>query len=216
MTLTTRLDAICKKLNIGTLPDRLLTTYLDAIAKHYGVDTAKLPDSLVSTYLTAIAKARGVDTLCDNLLTTQLEALAMSCGASKLPDGTLGAYLDAIIGGLDSGVQVVRFTVTGDEAFTFSASSKAAYFMNSAMANVERAAITAECTHFTFGSGNVLADMKDGEFIFNVTAATGLTTGNVSFKKDSVFADKTSAAAWFKAQYENGTPVIVTAYIRKG
>ena len=120
-----------------------------------------------------------------------------------------------IAGGNFTGRREVEIKITGDETFTFSSSSKAVYFMNPAFANLTREdIISVECTHFTYGSGNVLAEMNDGEFIFNITTATGLTTGNVSFKNSGIFTSLGEATAWFKAQYEKGTPVIVTAYIK--
>lgn len=113
---------------------------------------------------------------------------------------------------LKGGIPIV---ITGDEPFTFSSTNKALYFMESRLSNLTREDIAfAHCTHFTYGSGNVLADMNDGEFIFNITVATGLTTGNVSFKKTDTFTSLENGKAWFKKQYEKGTPVTVTAYIR--
>ena len=109
----------------------------------------------------------------------------------------------------------IQFTVTGDEVLTFSSSNKALYFMRADLTNVHKEdIISATCSHFKFGSGNVLADMNDGEFIFNVTVATGLATGNVSFKKSDVFTSRDAGVAWFKQQYANGTPVVVTVYLR--
>jgi hypothetical protein len=214
MTLTQYLDAIAEKLNIGKLPDKLISTYLEAFALHEGVDVSKLPDRLYTTYLEEILKARGVQSV-DRLRSSQLEALAKSYGATNLPDKLIRTYLEAIIEGLDAddGSLKIQFTVTGDEAFSYSANSKAVYFMNNDVAWVFKDdIIKATCTHFTFGTGEVLADMKDGEFIFNISSGLGTTTGNVSFRKDSVFTSKDKAVAWFKEQYANGTPVVVTAY----
>jgi hypothetical protein len=216
MTLTQYLDMVCEKLNIAALPDRLLTTYLEAIAQNQGVDVSALPDRLATTYLGAILKAKGVDSVPDDLVTTHLEALAKSYGVGDLPDKLISTYLEAIIPALDAGdgSLKIQFTVTGDESFTFSSANKALYFMNADLTNVHKEdIISATCSHFKFGSGNVLADMNDGEFIFNVTVATGLATGNVSFKKSDVFTSRDAGVAWFKEQYANGTPVIVTVYL---
>ena len=99
MTLTEYLDAIAEKLGVSGLPDRLLTTYLEAFAKKDGVDVSALPDRLVSTYLNAILKAKGVQPVKDNLLTTQLAALAGAYGATDFPDNLVSTYLKAIAGG---------------------------------------------------------------------------------------------------------------------
>lgn len=110
----------------------------------------------------------------------------------------------------------ITFVITGDETFTFSSANSAMYFMNTDMSNVMKSdIISAECTHFTYGSGNVLAEMKDDEFIFNITAATGLTTGNVSFKKTGTFTSKDTGIAWFKEQYAKGTPVTITVNVKQ-
>lgn len=111
---------------------------------------------------------------------------------------------------------MVQFIVTGDENFTYNSANKAVYFKHDDVALKTREQIVdATCTHFTYGAGNVLAEMNDGEFIFNITVADGLTTGNVSFKNSKVFTSKSSAVAWFKEQVANGTPVTVTCYIKE-
>lgn len=108
----------------------------------------------------------------------------------------------------------IQFTVTGDEAFNFSSTSKAAYYMNNEASFIYPDEIVlATCTHFNFGTGSVLADMNDGEFILNIDSAMGCTTGNVSFKKTDVLTSKDASIAWFKQQYANGTPVVVTVYL---
>lgn len=216
MTLTQYLDAIAEKLGIGKLPDKLISTYLEAFALHEGVDVSKMPNRLYTTYLEEILKARGVQSVRDKLRSTQLEALAGTCGATDLPDKLLTTYLEAIINGLDAddGMLKIQFTVTGNEEFSYSSGNKAVYFMNNDIAWVFKGDILeATCTHFTYGSGDVLADMNDGEFIFNVSSGMNTTTGNVSFKKVDIFTSKDKAVAWFKEQYANGTPVVVTAYI---
>lgn len=107
----------------------------------------------------------------------------------------------------------IQFTVTGNESFTYSSNSKAVYFMNNDLKYLSKDEIVlATCTHFTYGDGGVLADMNEGEFIFNVDSAMGATTGNVSFKDTSVLTSKDASIAWFKQQYANGTPVVVTVY----
>ena len=103
MTITQYLDTICEKLNIGTLPDRLLTTYWGAIAKAHGVDVSALPDRMLTTYLGAILKTKGVESVPDNLVTTHLELLAQCYGATNLPDRLISTYLEAIINGLSGG-----------------------------------------------------------------------------------------------------------------
>ena len=215
MTLTQYLDAIAEKLNIGKLPDKLISTYLEAFALHEGVDVSKLPDRLYTTYLEEILKARGVQSV-DRLRSSQLEALAKSYGATNLPDKLIRTYLEAIIEGLDAddGSLKIRFTVTGDEAFTYSSANKALYFMNADLTWLYKdEIILATCTHFTYGAGDVLAQMNDGEFIFNVDSGLGFTTGNVSFKNSTIFTSKDAGVAWFKQQYANGTPVVVTVHI---
>jgi hypothetical protein len=100
------LDLIAEKLNIGQLPDRLLTTYLKAFAEHEGVDVGTLPDNLLGTYLDAILKVRGVAETSDKLITTRLKAIAESYGASDFEDNLISTYLEAIIenlGGSSSG-----------------------------------------------------------------------------------------------------------------
>ena len=153
-------------------------------------------------------------------------AMALCSNGQTVPDSVLvsadgyvltdknGLYLIPKEGGNDA--TPVQIIVTGDEAFSFSSANKAVYFMNEDVALKNREQIVnATCTHFTYGAGNVLAEMNDGEFIFNITAADGLTTGNVSFKNSKVFTSKANAAAWFKEQLANGTPVTITCYIKE-
>ena len=110
----------------------------------------------------------------------------------------------------------VVFVVTGDEAFTIQTANNTLYYKNSDCVNVPHGdVIYATCTHFKWGNGAVIADMKDGEFILNYTKSTGIGTGNVSFKNDSLFTSTSEGKAWFKEQYENGTPVVVVAYIKE-
>ncbi len=348
MTLTEYLDAIAEKLGVSGLPDRLLTTYLEAFAKKDGVDVSALPDRLASTYLNAILKAKGVQPVKDNLLTTQLAALAGAYGATDFPDNLVSTYLKAIAGGesgfngvitevlmeeqsvtasqvVEGGMCFVDITeqmpdygmadgetyritvdsvayrcevwghpfdgtmkyvgdgrlfssideelanhhpedvpfavyneyvegdpfwgiegylnwtlyltdtnthtikieretvipkteivVTGNESFNFQAADSTVYYKNSALANVPHENIVyAECTHLKWGSGAVIAQMNDKEFIFNYTAATGIGTGNTSFKDEDLFTSANAAKEWFKAQAENGTPVTITVYVKE-
>lgn len=215
MTLTEYLDAIAEKLGVSKLPDRLLTTYLEAFAKNEGVNVSALPDKLASTYLKAILKARGLEYLPDDLMTTQLENIAATYGAINLPDRLVSTYLEAIIANIGTAVRTHQFIVTGDESFNFQAANNTVYYKNSTFASLSKNNfIHATCTHFKWGNGAVIADMKDGQFIFNYTVSSGLTTGNVSFKNDELFTSASVAKAWFKEQAENGTPVIVTCFIK--
>ena len=102
MTLTQYMDVIAERLGISGLPDRKLTTYLEAFAANQGVDVASLRDKLTTTYLAAILKARGVQSVSDNLVTTHLKALAETYGATNLPDRLVSTYLEAIIEGIAS------------------------------------------------------------------------------------------------------------------
>ena len=109
-----------------------------------------------------------------------------------------------------------KFTITGDETFNFQAANNTVYYKNNDFASVPHDNIVyASCTHFKWGNGAVIADMADGEFIFNYTKASGIGTGNISFKNDSLFTSASVAKAWFKEQVENGTPVTITCYVKK-
>lgn len=109
-----------------------------------------------------------------------------------------------------------EFTVTGDESFNFQAANNTVYYKNSDFVNVQHENIVyAYCTHFDWGDGAVIADMKDGEFIFNYTKASGIGTGNISFKNDALFTSTSGAKAWFKEQADNGKPVTIICYIKE-
>lgn len=212
MTLTQYLDVIAAKMGISGLKDGLLTTYLEAFAKKEGVNTAQLNGATLTAYLRAILEKRGAELPADNTLVALLSALAKSHGVATVPDNLVGTFLGAIAGDV-ANARKIEFSVTGDEEFTFSSTSKAVYFMHSELAGTEKAnVISATCTHFTFGSGSVLAEMNDGDFIFNVS--NGVLTGNVSFKNTGVLTSKAAAVEWFKAQRANGTPVVVTCYVK--
>ena len=110
----------------------------------------------------------------------------------------------------------VEIVITGTESFTFQSANNTLYYKNSDFVNIPHDSITyAYCTHFSWGNGGVIADMKDGEFIFNYTKSSGIGTGNVSFKNDAIFTSLAEGKNWFKAQYDNGTPVTVVAYIKE-
>ena len=105
--------------------------------------------------------------------------------------------------------------ITGDEAFNFQAANNTVYYKNSQFTNIPHDNIVyASCTHFKWGSGDVIANMSDGEFIFNYTKASGVGTGNISFKRNDLFDSATTAKNWFKEQVANGTPVTITCYIK--
>ena len=215
MTLTEYLDAIAEKLGVTNLPDRLLTTYLEAFAKHEGVDVSALPDRLESTYLDAILKARGLQYFPDDLLTTKLEYLAATYGAVNLPDRMVGTFLEGIIANIGTAVQAHQFIVTGNETFNYQAADKTVYYKNSDFTNVpHNSIIHAHCTHFKWDDGAVIADLNDGCFLFNYTKSSGIGTGNISFRRDDLFTSSSVAKEWFKEQAANGTPVIVTCYIK--
>ena len=109
----------------------------------------------------------------------------------------------------------VQFTVTGEESFNFQAANNTVYYKNSDFVSIPHDNIVfATCTHFKWGSGDVISSMNDGEFIFNYTKATGIGTGNVSFKRNDIFDSAASAKAWFREQTANGTPVTITVYIK--
>lgn len=123
-----------------------------------------------------------------------------------------------IIAGSNSAIDGRRvvFVVEGDESFTIQAANNTLYYKNSDFVNVPHGDIVyASCTHFKWGDGAIIADMADGEFIFNYTKASGIGTGNVSFKNDALFTSASVGKAWFREQYENGTPVVVTVYVKE-
>ena len=110
----------------------------------------------------------------------------------------------------------VVFVVTGEEAFTFQAANNAVYHKYTNYVNIpHNDVVYAVCTHFKWGNGAVIADMKDGEFILNYTKSSGIGTGNVTFKYDALFTSASEAKAWLKEQYAKGTPVTVIAYVKE-
>ena len=110
-----------------------------------------------------------------------------------------------------------EIVVDGTESMTFSAANNAVYFMKSDIAGKNKEYfINPGCTHFTYGDGNVLAQMNDGEFIFNMSSASGnVASGNISFKNVSAFTSLANAVAWFNEQAANGTPVTITYYVKE-
>lgn len=109
-----------------------------------------------------------------------------------------------------------KIIITGDEPFTFQSANNTLYYKNSDFINIPHDNIVyASCTHFAWGNGAVIADMKDGQFIFNYTKSSGIGTGNISFKRDDLFDNTTNGKTWFREQYANGTPVTITAYVKK-
>lgn len=119
-----------------------------------------------------------------------------------------------IAGGNLSNQRVLKLVVTGGESFTFNTDNNAIYLAFSSINGVQTKNIVgANCTHFTYGSGYLLAEMNDGEFILNASRTTEKATGNVSFKNKSLFTSKDAAVKWFKEQYSKGTPVTVAAFI---
>ena len=112
-------------------------------------------------------------------------------------------------------VKKVVFTATGDESWTFQTANNTLYHKFSEYVNVPHSDLVyAVCTHFSWGKGAIIGDMNDKEFILNYTASTGNGTGNVSFQDRNLFTSAAVAKAWFKEQYENGTPVTVVAYFK--
>lgn len=112
--------------------------------------------------------------------------------------------------------KAVDIIIKGTETFTFQAANNTLYYKNSDFVSIPHDDIVfASCTHFKWGDGGVIADMKDGEFIFNYTKSSGIGTGNISFKNDALFTSASAAKEWFKAQYDKGDPVIVTAYVKE-
>ena len=121
-----------------------------------------------------------------------------------------------VAGGIFPSCKTIEITITGNESFTIQAANNTVYYKNSDFVNVPHDKIVcAHCTHFNWGEGAVIGDMKDGEFIFNYTKATGIGTGNVSFKINALFDSTSNAKAWFKEQVEKGTPVTIVAYIKE-
>lgn len=116
----------------------------------------------------------------------------------------------------DNDITQYQLVITGTESFTFNAANYAVYFRRSEIASKEKSEIIAPtCTHFKYGKGNVLANMNNGEFIFNTNSATSTTcSGNVSFKDTERFTSLDAATKWFKEQYANGTPVTITYYLK--
>ena len=107
------------------------------------------------------------------------------------------------------------FTVTGEESFTFQSANNTMYHKYADFVNIPHGDLVfATCTHFNWGSGAVIADMADGDFILNYTKSSGIGTGNVSFRNDSLFKSASEAKAWFKEQYAKGTPVVVVVYVK--
>lgn len=109
-----------------------------------------------------------------------------------------------------------EIVITGNETFNFQAANNTVYYKNNDFVNISHGNIVyASCTHFEWGSGAVIADMKDGEFIFNYTKSTGVGTGNISFKKDDLFTSSSVAKAYFQEQVAKGTPVTITVFVKK-
>ena len=103
--------------------------------------------------------------------------------------------------------EVIEIKFIGEENFTFSSANNAVYAMCSELTGYSKddfAYVT--CTDFTYGSGNVLSEMNDGEFILNIS--NGKTTGNVSFKKNSNFTSAENAVSWFKGRQIYGGVVV--------
>lgn len=210
MTIVEHLKEILEKkgVNIGKLEDNLLTTCLEAYAAAEGVDVTALPDKLATTYYKAILQQRGVKSPSGSL-----KELAESYGANNLPDGLVSTYLKAISELYN--IKRLEFIVTGTEAMTFRSELNLVYYKNSDLANIpHKDIIHATCTHFDWGDGSVVAEVNDGEFIFNYTVSSGVGTGNVSLRNDKLFTSSSEAKNWFKEQVANGTPVTIVAYIR--
>lgn len=134
------------------------------------------------------------------------------------PHPTARRHGNIIIAGSNSAVDGNRMEIvlTGSEAFTFQSSDNTVYYKNSDFINVPHANIVyAYCTHFKWDDGAIIADLDDGCFLFNYTKATGIGTGNVSFKRKDLFTSLSVAKAWLKEQYDKGTPVTVVAYIKE-
>ena len=136
-------------------------------------------------------------------------------GGSKHPHRQHGNLV--IAGGKHKGEgKKVVFVVTGDESFTFQSANNTLYYKFSDFVNVPHDDVLyATCTHFKWGSGAVIADMADGEFILNYTKSSGVGTGNVSFKNDKLFTSNATGKEWLRQQYAKGTPVTVVAYIKE-
>ena len=108
-----------------------------------------------------------------------------------------------------------EITITGNETFNFQAANNTVYYKNSKYVSVPHENIVyASCTHFSWGDGDVIANMEDGEFIFNYTKATGMGTGNISFKKNDIFTSAAAAKAWFVEQADKGTPVTISCWVK--
>ena len=183
MTLTQYLDAFCEKLNIAACPDRLLTTYWEAIAKAHGVDVAALPDKLVSTYLEAILKAKGVTSVPDKLVTTQLEALAGVYGATNLPDRMIGTYLEAIVNGTGGDDGNLWNPATNSIEQGYYASSSGVATSSSNMIRIKNPIYVKPSTSYSIESNMgvvmVLAYDADGNF---VKLLNSWTSGTVTAK----------------------------------
>ena len=115
MTFTEHLDAIAEKLGVDYLPDRLLTTYLEAFAKNQGVDVSSLQDKLVTTYLAAILNARGGNSVSDNLVTTYLAEIAKTYGVDELVDNMIATYLKEIADAIEGGDEITHKVYFHDE-----------------------------------------------------------------------------------------------------
>lgn len=111
---------------------------------------------------------------------------------------------------------VYTIVITGDETFNFQTANNTVYYKNSDFINIPHDSIVyARCTRFAWGNGAVIADMTDGQFIFNYTKSSGIGTGNISFKNDTLFTSATAAKDWFREQVAKGTPVTITAYVKQ-
>ena len=202
MTLTEYLDAIAEKLGVTNLPDRLLTTYLEAFAKNEGVDVSALPDKLVSTYLTAILKAKGVQSVKDNLLTTQLEALAGTYGETNLPDNLVSTYLNAIIANIGGGNLWNPATNSIEQGYYASSNGEPTNSPN--MIRISKPISVKPSTSYeiesNLGSIMVVAFDADGKF---VRLQNSWTSGK--------FTTKTNAnTAYIKLNFRNASGAAIT------
>lgn len=127
-------------------------------------------------------------------------------------------HADLIIAGCCyAGCRKLEIIVTGTETITYRGEYNLIYYKNNDMINIPHDDIVcATCTHgFKWGAGDVVATVQDKEFIFNYTKASGIGTGNTSFRDDALFTSSADSKAWLKEQYENGTPVTITVYIKE-
>lgn len=208
MTLTEHLDAIAEKLGVDNLPDRLLTTYLEAFAKNQGVDVSSLQDKLVTTYLAAILNARGGKSVRDNLVTTYLEEIAKTYGVDELVDNLIATYLKEIADAIEDGGS----GDTGGVEITHSV-----YFYDETGANLLYTAVVADGGSGVYG-GTIPTKESTAQYTYTFANAWSLTPGGTAdsnaleniTEDRNVYAVFNKTARTYTVYWYNGSNLLET------